>query len=181
MPLYRKALAANPRMLDGWLTLGDVLRRLDDLEQAVGAYRRAFELSGGDRELALLLAHGYQQLSLRHLKRRAWEAAREASRRALELDSSRAEAWNHLGVARYQLGQRAAALDAWQRAVEIDPGNLDTLYNLGTRAAELGRREQARRALESFVEQAPPERGGDELRRARVLLRRLTRQIGKHE
>ncbi len=175
VPLYRKALAANPRMLDGWLTLGDVLRRQGNLEQAVGAYAKAFELSGGDRELAVLLAHGYQQLSRHHRQRSAGEPARVAARHALDLDPDRPEAWNQLGVARYQLGDKAAALDAWQRAVEIDPRNLDTLYNLGTRAAELGRREQARQALESFVEQAPPERAAGELRRARVLLRRLER------
>ena len=160
-------------MLDGWLTLGDVLRRLGDLEQALAAYGRALELSGGDPQLAARMAAGYEHLGRRHLEQRGWEAAREASRHAVALDPSRAEAWNNLGVARYTLGHRDAALDAWQRAVEIDPENLDTLYNLGTRAAELGRREQALRALERFIEQAPPERYRDDLRRARVLLRRL--------
>ncbi len=173
VPLYRKALAANPRMVDGWQVLGDVLRRLGDLEQALAAYSRAFELSGGDPHLATRLAAGYQRLGLSHLEQRAWQAAREASRRAVDLDPSRDRAWNNLGVACYYLGDHATALDAWQRAVEIDPGQLDTLYNLGTRAAELGRREQARKALDSFIEQAPPERYGDDLRRARVLRRRL--------
>ncbi len=173
VPFYRKALAANPRMLDGWQTLGDVLGRLGDLEQALAAYTRAFELSGGDPQLAIQLATGYEHLGLLHLERRAWGGAREASRRAVDLDPSRARAWNNLGVARYYLGDRMSALDAWQRAVEINPENLDTLYNLGTRATELGRHQQARRALESFIERAPPERYRDDLRRARVLLQRL--------
>ncbi len=173
VPLYRRALTANPGMLDGWQTLGDVLLRLGRPDEAVGAYLRSFELSGGDPDLGRRAAAAYEQLGLQHLRRRAWEAAREASRGAVDLDPERADAWNNLGVALYYLGERPAALDAWQRAVELDPRNLDTLYNLGTRAAELGHHDRARRALESFVEQAPPERYRTELRQARILLQRL--------
>ncbi len=173
--LYRRALVANPRMLDGWRTLGDVLGRLGELEPALSAYARAFELSGGDRELGLRMAAGYEQLGRLHLERRAWEPAREASRRAVDLDPSRGEAWNQLGVADYSLENREQALDSWQKVIEIDPRHLDALYNLGTRAAELDRREVARRALSSFIEQAPPESRRQDIRRARVLLRRLER------
>ncbi len=99
VPLYRKALAANPRMLDGWLALGDVLRRLGDLEPALDAWARAFELSGGDPELGRRMAAGYERLGRSHLERRTWAAAREASRHAVDLDPGRAGAWSDLGVA----------------------------------------------------------------------------------
>ena len=176
VPLYRSALDANPRMLDGWLALADVLRRLGRVEEAVDALRRAYEASGGDVELARQAAAGYELLGRRYLEQQAWEAARDASRQAVALEDERPLAWNHLGVARHQLGERLAALEAWERAVELDGAQLDVLYNLGTRAAELGRAEQAKRALESFVEQAPAERYRRELRQARVLLARLERR-----
>ncbi len=173
VPLYRRVLDANPRLVDGWLALGDVLRRLGRLGEAADATARAFAASGGDGELARMAAGAYARLGLHHLQQRAWAAARDASRRAVELEPGRADAWNHLGVALFSLGERTAALDAWERALELDPQNLDTLYNLGTRAADLGRPELARRALRSFIERAPAERYRDDLRRARLMLRRL--------
>ncbi len=200
VPAFRKVLAANPGMLDAWEHLGEALRRLGRRQEARDAYRKAVEISGGDPELILTaalldlelgrldraragIAHAeakgaavagaWEYLGLAHLRESRWAAAAAASRRALELDPRRADAWNNLGVALYYQGQRGAALDAWERAVELDPGQLDTLYNLGTRAAEMGRRDQARRALTRFIEIAPPERYRDDLRRARVLLRRL--------
>ncbi|MCP4662019.1 MAG: sulfatase-like hydrolase/transferase [bacterium] len=266
VPAFRKVLAANPGMLDAWEHLGEALRHLGRWEEALDAYRKALEISGGDPELILTVAlldlelgrldqaragiahaeeqgaavdaaqrrlglalaragrfeqalailrplaagedpaamnalaliyseggrqdaaaailrrvleidpanaEAHEHLGLVHLRESRWAAAAAASRRALELDERRADAWNNLGVALYYQGRRAAALDAWERAVELDPRQLDTLYNLGTRAAEMGRREQARRALARFIEIAPSERYRDDLRRARVLLRRL--------
>jgi len=266
VPAFRKVLAANPGMLDAWKHLGEALRQLGRPEEALDAYRKALEISGGDGELTLTVAllhlelgrldearagiaraqsrglevdralrrlglalaragrlgeatailrplaatedppamnalalifaesgrrdaatailrrvleidptnaEAHEHLGLVHLRERRWDAAAAASRRALELDDRRVDAWNNLGVALYYQGQRSVALDAWERAVKLDPRQYDTLYNLGTRAVEMGRREQARRALTRFVEGAPPERYGDDLRRARVLLRRL--------
>ena len=91
----------------------------------------------------------------------------------MELDPRRANAWNNLGVARYQTGDRAGALTAWAQAVEIDPQLYDTLYNLGVKAAEAGRLDQARWALRQFLATAPPERYGGDFPATRELLRRL--------
>jgi len=124
-------------------------------------------------ELAPENAEAHEHLGLVALRRGDWSAARTFSERALALDGERPEAWNNLGVARFQLGESSAALEAWQRAVELNPQLYDTLYNLGTRALELGRPELARSALQRFVEVAPAERYAAELRRVRVLLRRL--------
>ncbi len=146
--------------------LARVLSEAGDQAAAGEILERLLEREDGNAE-------GWENLGLVHLRSRRWGLAREASERAVALDPERAEGWNNLGVASWVLGERQAALDAWERAVALDPELWDTLVNLGTRAAELGRREQARLALERFVAGAPPERYGEDLRRARVLLRRL--------
>lgn len=120
----------------------------------------------------------HEQLALVELRRGRWAAARDAARRALQLNERLHQAWNNLGVALHELGEVGPALDAWQRATELDPELFDALYNLGTKALRHGDSPRARRALERFVAEAPPETYGADLRRARVLLARLARQEG---
>ena len=78
LPLYRKVLQANPGMLDGWMTLGEVLGRLGRLAESAEAYARAFEISGGDPDLGRRTAEAYGRLGLFHLERRSWREARQA-------------------------------------------------------------------------------------------------------
>lgn len=119
-----------------------------------------------------------EQLSLVHLRRQQWTAARDAARRALDLNDSLARAWNNLGVAHAGLGEIEPAIDAWGRAVDLDPTLFDALYNLGTRALDAGRIDVAKDALRRFVDGAPEDAYATDLRRARVLLRRLERRQG---
>ncbi len=81
-------------------------------------------------------------------------------------------AWNYLGAARYNLGQKRPAIDAWERSLALAPDNFDVLYNVGFIAAEVGDVRRARAALESFVAAAPPRYAAD-VRKAEELLRRL--------
>jgi hypothetical protein len=53
-----------------------------------------------------------------------------ASRRALELDSLNADAWNDLGFALDETGDTAAAATAERRAIALDPGNPRLLTTL---------------------------------------------------
>lgn len=57
---YRRVLRDNPRLLDAWIALRDLLRRQGRLKDAYEAQRRALEVSGGDpyllADLALLEA-----------------------------------------------------------------------------------------------------------------------------
>src|SRR5207253_8991498 len=51
--------------------------------------------------------------------------AAERFLRAVASDTSDAEAWYGLGLARSRLGQRAAAVDAWRRTLRLAPGYED--------------------------------------------------------
>jgi|CXWL01.1.fsa_nt_gi arylsulfatase A-like enzyme/Flp pilus assembly protein TadD len=114
-----------------------------------------------------------ETLGLVALRQGRWAVARDRSRQALALNRSLPRAWNNLGVALFQLGDRPAALDAWAAAVELDPKLFDALYNLGMKAPAEGRVEVARKALEQFVATAPAARYGADLVKAKGMLERL--------
>ena len=200
VPAFRRVLAENPGIVDGWEHLALSLRRLGRLRESAEAYRGALAAAGdvpyllqelartlselGDQPAAAAAldrllavdpgsAAAHETLGLVRLRQRRWRQAAEASERAVALDPGRPRAWNNLGVALYSSGRRHEALEAWERAVALEPDLWDVLYNLGTSAAELGRAEQARRALQRFVDAAPPERYAADIRRARGLLARL--------
>jgi len=84
-------------------------------------------------------------------------------------------AWNNLGVALYQLREPGAAFKAWQRAVDLQPDLWDTLWTLATKAAESGWNQLARISFERFLAKAPPDRYGEQLRKARLYLAELKR------
>jgi cytochrome c-type biogenesis protein CcmH/NrfG len=89
------------------------------------------------------------------------------------LDEEAENAWNLLGVVRFQSQDATGALNAWRRSVDLDPGQLDALYNLAFTAARLGRQEEARQRLRQYVNTAPPDRYGREIAEARNRLAQL--------
>ncbi|MDX1998006.1 MAG: sulfatase-like hydrolase/transferase [Thermoanaerobaculia bacterium] len=107
------------------------------------------------------------------LRQGRWALARDRSQQALEQNGTLPRAWNNLGVARFQLGDREGALDAWQKAVDFDPKLFDALYNLGMKAAAAGRTEQARRALDAFLKTAPASRYSRDFDKVRQALAAL--------
>jgi tetratricopeptide (TPR) repeat protein len=114
-----------------------------------------------------------EQMALVALRRNRFADAKSWAEQALRVNGQLPLAWNYLGVAEAQLGQRAAAVAAWQRAVDLDPRLWDALWNLGTTAADLGLREQAASALRRFAEQAPKSKYGRDIERAKEFLARL--------
>ncbi|MFQ5599141.1 MAG: tetratricopeptide repeat protein [Candidatus Krumholzibacteriia bacterium] len=61
----------------------------------------------------------------------AYDASVEHFRKALELDSTLAEAYNNLGLSYTELGRDEEASDAFRRALELDPAVGQAYNNLG--------------------------------------------------
>jgi choline-sulfatase len=53
VPAFRRALAVNPKLLDGWEHLGEALEQLGRLDEALAAHEEAMRLSGGMAQVAL--------------------------------------------------------------------------------------------------------------------------------
>ena len=151
--------------------LENALARSDAGDQAQARRILLSALERSPEQPALLEALGLVEL-------RSGDA-REASvrlERAIELDPEGANAWNLLGVARWQSTRDGGgAIAAWERALELDPAHWEALYNVARVASETQRRDLARDALERFVAGAPPERYADDLAAARAALAQLGR------
>jgi tetratricopeptide (TPR) repeat protein len=64
LEVYRRLLAAEPQLVDAWEYMGHSLRKLDRLSEAIEAFRRALELSGGAPYVSLALAEAYADADL---------------------------------------------------------------------------------------------------------------------
>jgi tetratricopeptide (TPR) repeat protein len=71
------------------------------------------------------------------------EEAREAYRRALELDPFHVESRVNLGRLLHESGMVEAAQAQYRLALVIEPGNATVLFNLGVALEDLGRDEDA--------------------------------------
>jgi Flp pilus assembly protein TadD len=119
-------------------------------------------------------AAALETLGLVELRRGDARAATRGLERAVALAPAAANAWNLLGVARWQ-GARDAegAIAAWERALALDPERWEALQNIASVALETGGFDRARAALTRFVAQAPPDRYAEDLAAARRTLGRL--------
>ena len=181
----RAAAAARPHPLRGgagrrrrWTSSGRW--RLPGDPQSLNAYALALSEAGRQKEAFETSAAGPERRARRSQGLGAARPGRAAPEPlgagpgplapALELNRKLPLAWNNLGVALFQLGEKGEALDAWQKAVDLQPDLWDALWNLGTQAAEQGRMDQARKALERFAAGAPPARYGPDIEKARAFL-----------
>ncbi len=157
----------HPDFAEGHNFLGVAYARMGRAEDAEKEFARVVELdpssASAENNLgSLALARGDGAGALPHLER------------ALELDPDSASAWNGLGVARARAGDLDSAVTAWRRAVELSPTQFDARLNLARALADRSR-EEAILHLERFVLEAPEGRYGEDIQKARTLLREWRR------
>jgi len=113
-----------------------------------------------------------QNIGSVHLEARRLAPAIEAFNASLAVNPSWAPAWNGLGAAEIQRGNRPAAIAAWAGG-RARPSNFDALFNLATELANAREFPEARRYLEQFVRTAPPAAYGRDIENVRSMLARL--------
>jgi tetratricopeptide (TPR) repeat protein len=77
------------------------------------------------------------------LEETAPDEARDAYRRALELDPSHADAWVNLGRLLHEAGDPRGAAQHYRRAIELRPDSAVALFNLGVALEDLRMAEEA--------------------------------------
>lgn len=140
VPLYRRALLADPRRTDAWAGLGDCHARMGDTEQAYITYRTALSLEP-DR------ADVHNELGMIGLALGNLSAAAESFDQAVNIDTGNAEAWNNLGLVAASRGRFEEARRRFHRAVHLRPAFYTALCNLGLACRDLGRLGEAEEAL----------------------------------
>ena len=77
------------------------------------------------------------------LEETAPDEARDAYRRALEMDPSHGDAWVNLGRLLHEAGDPRAAAQHYRKAIELNPDNVVALFNLGVALEDLRMPEEA--------------------------------------
>ena len=134
-----------PDDADAYNNIGNTLRSLGRLEEAVTSFRRSLELNSNQSEARTNLG-----LVLSDLGKHA--EAIQCHRKALEFDAGAAGTYNNLGAALLESGSLSEAVDPFHHAVGLDPTHFEAWVNLGLTFRNLKRLNEAeaafRRALE---------------------------------
>ena len=146
--LYRDAVQRNPRDAESWSNLGQVLVRLNQRAEAVGAFRRAIALNGDRWAYHFNLARVLMLLE-------RWDESVASYQQAQRLyPDDYAIAFN-LGLALRKKGEEAAAAQQFQRAIELDPQDPTFHMALAISHDKLGRKEDALAEYRKTLELAP--------------------------
>ncbi len=89
------------------------------------------------------------------LEATAPDEARDAYRRALELDPALADAHVNLGRLLQEAGATAAAVEQYRAALDTDPRHATAAFNLGIALEDLGRRQDAIAAYQQAITADP--------------------------
>jgi len=99
------------------------------------------------------------QLAATYYQKGQFSIALEELQRAIQLDSTYADAYSLLGLINMDLGKHGEAETNFQRALQLDPGNPEILNNYGWFLCQTGRERQSvdyfRRAAESKIYSTP--------------------------
>jgi tetratricopeptide (TPR) repeat protein len=137
---YRAALAVRPRSASAWNNLGNVLKKLDKLDDAAACYERSIEL-----DPKFYMAHS--NLGLVRHKQGKLDDAIACWRRANELHPKGPMILSNLGSALQDQGKLDEAIDCFSKAISLQPKFAVAHFNLG---AALAKQQQLDEAIASF-------------------------------
>ena len=145
---YYQALVRKPDWTEALVNLVQTLLRLDRIDEAATVCSLSL-LSDPNN----FLAHHHLGLAL--VRQQRYEAAVQAFRRALELDSGSPEAQFAYGDVLRKLGEEDKGLDALREAVRLRPDYSRPLTELGYSAYVRGNAAEAEELLRRAVVAAP--------------------------
>jgi serine/threonine-protein kinase len=116
-----RAIALNPRLPEGYRSLGDYYRRVvADGARATAEYRRGLDIAPSNADLLRVLAYAEQN-------RGQWEASLEHLTRSQQLDPRSALTAQGLANTLFTLRRYPDALVAIDRALSLEPTDLATV------------------------------------------------------
>jgi len=148
--LCRSLIRARDVDSSNWRRTGDACYRLDRLQEAQMAYRKAVEMD--PRCLAAWFG-----LGCTHVKQSNWTEAAEAFRRAVEIDSRNANAWWRLGKVYQEQSRHRQAILAFREAAEIRPEDAAIWGLLGDACYDAGEMDESVDAYKRALEIDPTE------------------------
>ena len=133
---FRRVLALNPRLPEGWYNLGNAQSADGQLAEAAESYRRALALKPDLAPARFNLGNALRDLG-------EFEPAAEAYRRALDVLPRHATLHMNLGNVLRRLGRLDEAIAHHRKAVALEPQRPETRYNLANALSASGERAEA--------------------------------------
>ena len=113
---YRHVVKKQPRLIEVWMKLANLLRLTDREEESAAAYRRALAL-------AKTPCLEYEIQGLIDLCERDYAGAAACLERAAMMESSNAMRWRDSGLAHLAAGNLGKAVSSFDKALQMDPDN----------------------------------------------------------
>ena len=137
-----RCVELNPEFFEVHLNLGSIYERLNRSEEAVGSYRRAFELGGSAEAAAALAKILFNQGELKEALDYVMEAAEK---------NQTVTIFNLKGVILNKMERFSEAIEAFDRAIQISPKDIVTRMNLGIALVNSGNYDRARKVFEYIL------------------------------
>ena len=157
-----RAIEKTPHNVDTLNSLGVAYAQMGKRDDALSLFERVLELDPSS-------AGTHNNIGAIYLRGEDFPKAIDQFRRAIELAPGFWAAYEGLGAAHAATGQLSEAVEAWKQLLELNPMIYDALYNLGVSLVELGRDQEALIYLEKFLQEAPPERHAEDIKRLKRL------------
>ncbi|MEZ4699070.1 MAG: tetratricopeptide repeat protein [Rhodothermales bacterium] len=144
---FERVLALDPYFPGAWQRLGDIAGELGQPAEAVRYYRKEAALAPRSEV--------YEKLGVVYAEAGVPDSARWAYDRALELDSTNADAQLLYGQFLEKLGAYEEALVHSRAALALRPDHANYRFAVGAQLYRTGRLEEARRYLQQAADALP--------------------------
>jgi tetratricopeptide (TPR) repeat protein len=119
---YRKAIAIDKAVPDGWIHLGELFYywnrgQTGRFRQAADIFEAGMKACPTSSKLAFDLGRTYL------IKLKDYKKAEAALREAVRRDPNDEFAWDYLGYAAVNVGDRQYALECWRQVLRINPAH----------------------------------------------------------
>ncbi|MBI82632.1 MAG: hypothetical protein CMJ81_05500 [Planctomycetaceae bacterium] len=149
---FRRAVSADPQMVEGHVQLAELLFAQQQTEDAITAYRQALAIrTSAARSQRILAARAHQGLGVALGSMGRWQESLGHFEHALQLNPQDPETHFNLGNALTLLGQLERAERHFRLAVRLRPQDLDSIFRLALVLHKQGRSQESRQLLEECL------------------------------
>jgi protein O-GlcNAc transferase len=154
-----KSIALDPTVPDAYLIAGEAHQELGEFPEALEAYEtyerlmNELDYEWSERDADYWVKKGQAQVETGDSTQ--IPAAIASLTRAIELDSTRINAYSYLGSALYKQKKYAEAVPFFKKKIESDPENANAYMNLALCHLQLKEYEEAAEPLKKVVELDP--------------------------
>lgn len=143
-----QATERNPKNIDAWLFMGDLLRSQGLIEPALNAYDRVLHIKPDN--ISANIAKAYL-----HISQKEFAAAKLNIEAARKTDPAHIIVYYAQGLLDYNMGNYSSARDALQQVLRVAPGHMPSLLLAGAVQFALGSMPQAEQHLKQYLEKNP--------------------------